>query len=98
MYSSILDGILFVEGVPEGARTLKHLHVTLSGFGSQLKTLDDLKRRLASDARRAGANAVVDFKYGQKSSWWSIDQVKWQGSGIAAQLPADVVSQFAGSH
>ena len=91
MYCHDFDGILFVEGVVPEARYLKNISVVLNGFGSQLKTLDDVKRQLASDARRCGANAVVHFTYGQKASWWSSDQVKWHGAGAAVQIPAEVV-------
>jgi hypothetical protein len=91
MYCSTFDGVLFVEGIPPGARALRKLEVTLQGIGSQLQTLDDVKRRLAADARRLGANAVISFTYGQKASWWAMDHVKWHGAGMAAKLPPDVV-------
>ncbi len=84
-----------MEGVVPEARHLKNISVVLSGFGAQLKTLDDVKHRLASDARHAGANAVVNFTYGQKASWWAGDHVKWQGAGVAAQIPTEVVNRLA---
>jgi uncharacterized protein YbjQ (UPF0145 family) len=56
---------------------------------AQLSTLDDVKRVLAAQAKQLGANAVVDFQYGQKSvgifaSLFSRDDVNWHGSGVAA--------------
>jgi hypothetical protein len=95
MYCSIFDGILFVEGCVSEARRLRKVSVVLSGFGAQLKTLDDVRRRLAADARRAGANAVIEFTYGQKASWWSLDHVKWRGAGVAAQIPRDVIDRLS---
>lgn len=94
MYCSVFDGVLFVEGVPPEARSKKKLNVTLSGLGSQLQSLDDVKRKLAADARQAGANAVIGFRYGQKSSWWAFDHVKWFGTGIAAEIPTSVITKL----
>ena len=34
-------------------------------------------------------NCILDFKYGQKSSIFSIDDVKFYGSGVCAVLPQE---------
>ena len=92
MYSSEFQGIQFIEGLPGGARILRHLDIRIDGVFSQaqLKTIDDVKAALVPQIRAAGGNALVNFKYGQRSSFWStlvgIDNVGWYGSGDAAVL------------
>jgi len=48
---------------------------------------------MAKEIRKSGGNALVNFKYGQKSSFWSSigswDDMSWQGSGDIAVVPAD---------
>ena len=93
MYTSIHDGVRFVEGRPSNARIIKPVAVQIGGVisSSQLKTLDDVKKLMAQQVRAAGGNAVVDFKYGQKSvgflaSLFQRDDVNWYGSGQIAAL------------
>ena len=93
MYTTTFEGITFVEGRPPGARVVGPVRVEIGGIltSSQLKSLDDVKRLMAERARSAGGNAVVDFKYGQKSVgfWRSLidrDDVQWYGEGQVAVL------------
>ncbi len=56
---------------------------------AQLKDLDDVERIMAEKARNAGGNAIVDFKYGQRSvgfvrSLFQRDDVNWYGEGKIA--------------
>lgn len=89
-YSTLFEGIIFVEGAVPDARILGGLSCDLSfRFGAQLKNLNDVKKELAKKARALGANAVVDFKYGQKSRWLAVDDVAYFGSGRAAVLPEE---------
>ncbi len=88
-YSTIFEDIIFVEGAEADATLLQKIECDMSfQLGAQLKNLNDVKRDLAQKARNAGANAVLDFKYGQKSKWFAIDDVAFFGSGMAAVLPA----------
>jgi uncharacterized protein YbjQ (UPF0145 family) len=91
MRKTLFDGIAFYEGRPPSASCMQIIEARIGGVlkSSQLSTLDDVKRVLASQARQLGANAVVDFRYGQKSvgifaSIFSRDDVNWHGSGVAA--------------
>jgi hypothetical protein len=89
--------VFFVEGqVPSGVRD-RPITSELNDFFSQnhLKTLDDLKDRMAQEAVASGCNAVLDFKYGQRSSFWKsifgMDNVLWFGSGVLAKIdPTDL--------
>ncbi len=61
---------------------------------AQLRNLDDVKRMMAEKVRTAGGNAVIEFRYGQKSVgfWASLfqrDDVNWYGSGIIALIPKE---------
>ncbi len=86
-YSTIFEGIIFVEGMESDAQLLGRVECDLSfKFGAQLKNLNDVKSSLAQRARLMGANAVLNFKYGQKSRWLAIDDVAYFGSGDAAIL------------
>ena len=84
-YSTIFDEIIFIEGIEPNSKTLAKIECDLSfKIGAQLKNLNDVKKDLAAKAHNIGANAILDFKYGQKSRWLAIDDVAYFGSGIAA--------------
>ena len=91
-YISIYKGIVFVEGNESSAKILGNIeYKKLFTFNSQIQTLDCVKEQLAEKTIALGGNAVVNFKYGQKSSGWfksslfSLDDnIKWYGCGEAA--------------
>ena len=97
MYFSEYDGVYFIEGIPAGATVIRSISTTLDGCfcNTQLKTLDDVKREMAFRVKSAGGNAVVDFKYGQRTGgFWrclfSLDNICWSGEGkIAVVNPGD---------
>lgn len=92
MHVTVQDGIAFYEGIPDKCDHIENVTVEIGGMlitQSQLKTLRDVKRELAAQAKRVGGNAIVDFKYGQKSvgflrSLLQLDDVNWYGSGVIA--------------
>lgn len=93
MYFSEYDGVFFVEGTPVNATVIRNISTVLDGAFSnaQLKTLDDVKREMASHVKNNGGNAVVAFKYGQRSGgFWhclfSLDNVHWFGEGKIANI------------
>lgn len=95
MYWSQSGNIYFVEGRPPKSRDLGAVSVEVGGAfqHAQLRTLDDVKRAMAGKVRVKGGNAVIDFKYGQKSVgfWRSLfhtDDVTWYGSGRIATISA----------
>ena len=93
-YKSIMDGIIFVEGPMDSVRQLGHVQYTKDSFyNQQLKNLTDIKKQLISKARSLGANAIVNFKYGQKSTsaFRSLllsydDNINWYAEGTAVLL------------
>ena len=93
MHTTVFDGIKFVEGCPPSAKVIKPITVKIGGVltSAQLKNLDDVKRLMVNQTRAAGGNAVIEFKYGQKSVgfWRSLidrDDVHWYGEGKVALL------------
>lgn len=92
MYYAEYQGVYFVEGAPADAARLGPVSTELNGAfsQSQLKTLDDVKARLCVLVRERGGNAVIDFKYGQRSSFWKsifgMDDVLWHASGTIARI------------
>ena len=95
MHVTMQDGIAFYEGKPQKFDPIQAVKIEIGGMlvtQSQLKTLKDVKHELASRASKAGGNAIIDFKYGQKSvgffrSLLQIDDVNWYGSGTIARVP-----------
>jgi hypothetical protein len=91
VYETIFEDIRFIEGRPAGARAIAPVRVELGGVirSAQLKNLDDVKRIMAERVRVGGGNAVIDFKYGQRSvgilrSLFQRDDVNWYGEGVIA--------------
>lgn len=95
MHATTQDGIVFYEGTPDDYEPIEAVKIEIGGMlftQSQLKTLKDVKRELATRASRAGGNAIVDFQYGQASvgffrSILQLDDVNWYGSGTIATVP-----------
>ena len=92
MYWAEFQGVYFVEGFVDGARVHGPIDTKHDGAWSQsqLKSLDTLKAAMADRVRAAGCNAVVNFTYGQKNTFWrsllSIDDVWWYAHGSMAQI------------
>ena len=87
---SVFERLFFTEHSIPGAPVMKHLRVRLNG---QNRNLNDVKRALAKRATKVGANAVMNFRYGQKRGFFNWDDMSWFGEGDAVvvdQLPADV--------
>lgn len=94
MVETSFDGVRFFEGRPANARAIEPVRVNLGGMvtSSQLKSLDDVKREMARLATARGGNAIIEFKYGQRSvgflaSLFSRDDVRWYGEGQIASVP-----------
>lgn len=94
MYTTVFEGVKFVEGCPPGTRVFEPIQVEIGGIftSAQLQNLDDVKRIMARKAKEKGGNAVVDFKYGQRSvgfwrSLFDLDDVNWYGEGKIAFVP-----------
>lgn len=93
MHTSSFDGVTFIEGVPNEMTSLGDIEVSIGGIlnSAQLRNLDDVKRLMVVRVRAAGGNAIVNFKYGQKSvgllaSLFQRDDVSWYGSGTIARI------------
>lgn len=86
-------GIKFDEAQPESFVLIKHIETNLnSGFGQdQLKSLRDVKERMAQLAKEVGGSYVANFSYGQRNGTvlqqlWSVDNVLWYGAGDVGHL------------
>lgn len=86
---TVCDEIFFTEQSVAGIQSLRHIHVEIS---RQNANLTELKLEMARQAKAAGGNAVIGFKYGQRShSWWQLalpkwDTESWHGEGEAVRL------------
>ncbi len=103
-YSSVFNGFLFIEGPEPYAQPLgkveynKYEH---QFYNQQLLGLDKIKEQLLHKARALGANAIVDFTYGQKSTSWFRsmvlsfdDNINWYASGTAVTIPIERLRQL----
>lgn len=85
------DGVFFTEqAIAVAAQSLGPLSVEISRQNSNLA---EVKTRMAEQAKARGANAIANFKYGQRKhkSWQLILTLKWDteswfGEGEALQV------------
>ena len=93
-YTSSYEGIMFIEGHCEFAESKGNIEYKKdSFFNQQFRNLDDVKHQLAVKAKNVGANAIINFKYGQKTvSFFKAillgtdDNVNWYANGEAVVL------------
>lgn len=101
-YKSLFDGIIFIEGSEYFGRVLGNIEYKKDSFyNNQLKNLDNVKVQLAHKAKQMGANAIADFKYGQKNTSWFRsfllafdDNINWYGSGVAIKLEDNKYTEY----
>ena len=101
-YTTIYKGIIFIEGEEPTAKILGAVeYKKLFSFNAQIQTIDCVKDQLVEQTIALGGNAVINFKYGQKSSGWfksSLfaldDNIKWHGNGLAAILPEETKTKI----
>jgi hypothetical protein len=91
MYTTVFEGITFVERCPRSARIIGPIRVEVRRVltSAQPKNRDDVKRLMADQTRAEGGNAIVDFKYGARSAgFWRSRlyraDVRWYGEGNVA--------------
>ena len=86
----MFNDIFFTETDIPKYPAIKHLEVVVK---HQNATLDDIKRRLAEEAKSVGANTVKNFRYGQRIMstlkalirfQWVIEF--WYGEGDAIRM------------
>jgi len=100
MYFAEYKGVYFIEGHPREAVPLHGVSGELNGMFTQnhLKSLDDLKEKMRVSVLAAGGNCVIDFKYGQRSTFWKsligMDDVHWYGSGVTARIDPAVIERY----
>ncbi len=70
--------------------TIGTVNAEISGMfftQSQLMNLDHIKAKLCKEVVEKGGNALIEFKYGQKSvgalgSILNLDDINWYGTGL----------------
>ncbi|MBE6781624.1 MAG: hypothetical protein E7540_02765 [Ruminococcaceae bacterium] len=104
-YTTVHNGVIFIEGAEPDAKRIGSVEYKKEGFyNQQLKGLDVVKDQLAVKARKMGGNAVMDFKYGQKSTGWFRsmllsydDNINWYGTGTVILLSQDRYDEIVNS-
>lgn len=87
---TIYDDVFFTERSITGIAPIKRIHVEISRQNSNLL---EVKSQMAREAKSIGANAVMNFKYGQKKhNTWELllsfkwDTESWHGEGDAVKI------------
>ena len=101
-YTFVYKGFVFIEGDEPSAKCLGNIEYKKSfTINSQSKTLDCVKDQLVEKTVEMGGNAIINFKYGQKTAgwfksclFWLDDDIKWYGSGVAAILPQEKLEEI----
>ncbi len=100
-YTSFFEGVLFIEGNYPYISNKGTIEYKKTFYNQQFKNLNDVKHQLAEKARALGANAVINFKYGQKNTTWFKaallgldDNVNWFGSGEAVVISESSYEQL----
>lgn len=95
-YTTECQGIYFIEGDVENAKIIRELSIDLTkGYRAHLKNLQDIKNTFIKEAKSNGANAVINFTYGQKHRWFSFDNVGFWGKGqLAIVDPSTLTISF----
>jgi len=84
------EGVFFTEQEIPRHQTLRQIKVVIK---HQNSTLDDLRQRMATEAKAAGGNAIKNFRYGQKIMTafqalirfqWEIEY--WHGEGDVVKI------------
>ena len=84
-FTTEYQDVYFVEGYVDNAKIICELNIDLTrGLGAHLKNLQDVKNAFVKEAKANGANAVINFTYGQKRRWFSADGVGFWGNGQLA--------------
>ena len=79
----VFEGVFFSE---QGVLGVPVLAQCSASSNVQNTHIDQLKRQLAAQARAAGANTIINFKYAQKANFMSMSSVTWNASGEAVFL------------
>jgi uncharacterized protein YbjQ (UPF0145 family) len=86
---NVCEDVFFTESEISGATSIKHIHVEIS---RQNSNLTEVKERMAREVKSLGANAIMNFKYGQKKhpTWQLVilkwDTESWHGEGDAIKI------------
>lgn len=100
MYFAEFKGVYFIEGSPKEAHAIEEISSELNGFFSQnqLRSLDDLKDKMKDYVIQRGGNCVIDFKYGQRSTFFKslfgMDNVFWYGTGKIAKIDPNELQKY----
>lgn len=85
-----LDGVFFTESTIPNAQLLAPIQTEIS---RQNANLQEVKERMAANAKSLGATVIMNFRYGQKAHrWWELvftfkwDTESWFGSGDVVRL------------
>lgn len=87
---TLCDDVFFTESNITGIAPIRKIHVEIS---RQNSNLFEVKKQMAGEAKSIGANAVMNFKYGQKKhKTWELvltfkwDTESWHGEGDAIKI------------
>jgi len=87
---TVTEGVFFTEQAIPGRPVLRRVQVEIS---RQNANLVEVKRKLASEVKASGGNALANFSYGQRKHNWldyvlsfKWDTESWYGEGDVLKL------------
>ena len=92
--------IYFIENNLDNKKIIKHINININKFfgQSQLNSLSDVKEKMYNIVKSNNGNAIINFKYGQKSTFWKsligLDNVYWYGNGDIIFLNNDELNDI----
>ena len=101
-YKCLHNDIIFIEGSEKFIKSFGKIEYRKDRYyNNQLQNIDNVKEQMSNKAKQLGANAIINFKYGQRNTTWLRsmllafdDNVNWFGSGEAVQLNEDLYKRF----
>ena len=98
--TTVFDGIIFMEeACPAEYETGKKCGSDIFLVrAAQLRSLYDVKRWLAEEAKKAECNCVYNFKYGQRTYPLFLNNVFFYGTGMLAILPENMYNDLILMH
>jgi hypothetical protein len=92
IHYSKYEDVYFIEESINNVNIIQHIETEINQFfgQSQLKSLPDVKKKMYDIIKKYNGNAIINFKYGQRSTFWKsifgLDDVLWYGSGDVVLL------------
>ena len=104
IHYSKYEDVYFIEENIDNVNVVQHIETEINQFfgQSQLKSLPDVKKKMYNIIKKYNGNAIINFKYGQRSTFWKsifgLDDVLWYGIGDIVFLSNDDIESLTNNN